>query len=60
MKKTMLTDKQAEKVLKNAVECIMDDLDNLYFDELIMKQYKKHVYESLKEKFKVIFEVKFE
>ena len=30
---------QEERILKNMVECIMDDLDNFYFDELIMKQY---------------------
>ena len=27
------------------VECIMDDLDNFYFDELVMKQYKKQLIE---------------
>ena len=32
---------QEEKIIKNMVDCIMDDLDNFYFDELIMKQYKK-------------------
>jgi len=34
---------QEEKIIKNMVECIMDDLDNFYFDELIMKQYKKEL-----------------
>ena len=36
---------QEEKIIKNMVECIMDDLDNFYFDELIMKQYKKQLIE---------------
>ena len=30
------------------VECIMDDLDNFYFDELIMKQYKKELFQFFK------------
>jgi len=36
---------QEEKIIKNMVECIMDDLDNFYFDELIMKQYKKELFQ---------------
>ena len=34
---------EEERILKNMVECIMDDLDNFYFDDLIMKQYKKEL-----------------
>ena len=30
------------------VDCIMDDLDNFYFDELIMKQYKKELFQFFK------------
>ena len=26
-------------------ECIMDDLDNFYFDELIMKKYQKELFQ---------------
>jgi len=36
---------EEERILKNMVECIMDDLDNFYFDELIMKQYKKELFQ---------------
>ena len=36
---------EEERVLKNMVECIMDDLDNFYFDDLIMKQYKKELFQ---------------
>ena len=32
---------QEERILKNMVECIMDDLDYYKFDELIMGQYQK-------------------
>nr|AIF04383.1 hypothetical protein [uncultured marine thaumarchaeote KM3_173_E01] len=39
---------QEEKIIKNMVECIMDDLDNFYFDELIMKQYKKELFQFFK------------
>ena len=43
---------QQEQLIKNMVDCIMDDLDNFYFDELIMKQYKKEMFVF----FKKIFE----
>ena len=36
---------EEERILKNMVECIMDDLDNFYFDELIMKKYKKELFQ---------------
>ena len=36
---------EEERILKNMVECIMDDLDNFYFDEKIMKQYKKELFQ---------------
>ena len=39
---------QEEKIIKNMVDCIMDDLDNFYFDELIMKQYKKELFQFFK------------
>ena len=42
MKKiTELTEKQQERIIKNCVECIMDDLDNFYFDEMFMAWFKK-------------------
>ena len=36
---------QEEKLVKNMVESIMEDLDDYYFDELIMKQYQKQLIE---------------
>ena len=36
---------QEEKIIKNCVESIMEDLDDFYFDELIMKQYQKQLIE---------------
>ena len=31
---------QEEKIIKNCVESIMEDLDDYYFDEKLMKQIK--------------------
>ena len=39
---------QEEKIIKNCVESIMEDLDDYYFDELIMKQYQKRLIEFFK------------
>ena len=49
---SFLKPNQQEQLIKNMVDCIMDDLDNFYFDELIMKQYKKELFVF----FKKIFE----
>ena len=34
---------QEKIIIKNCVECIMDDLDYYHFDELIMEKYKKEL-----------------
>jgi len=36
---------QEEKIIKNCVESIMEDLDDYYFDEKLMKQYEKQLIE---------------
>ena len=52
MKKiTELTEKQQEEIIKNCVECIMDDLDNFYFDEMFMEWFKKNLHDFLMKKF---------
>ena len=52
MKKiTELTEKQQERIIKNCVECIMDDLDNFYFDEMFMEWFKKNIHNFLMKKF---------
>ena len=52
MKKiTELTEKQQERIIKNCVECIMDDLDNFYFDEMFMEWFKKNLHNFLMKKF---------
>ena len=53
MKKiTSLTEKQEERIIKNCVECIMNDLDDYYFDEMFMDWFEKNMHNFLKEKFK--------
>ena len=39
---------QEKVIIKNCVESIMEDLDDYYFDELIMKQYKKELFQFFK------------
>ena len=52
MKKiTELTEKQQERIIENCVECIMDDLDNFYFDEMFMAWFKKNMHNFLMKKF---------
>ena len=52
MKKiTGLTEKQQERIIKNCVECIMDDLDEFYFDEMFMEWFKKNIHNFLMKKF---------
>ena len=52
MKKiTELTEIQQEQIIKNCVECIMDDLDNFYFDEMLMEWFKKNLHNFLMKKF---------
>jgi len=36
---------QEKIIIKNCVESIMEDLDDYYFDELFMKQYKERLIE---------------
>ena len=52
MKKiTELTEKQQERIIKNCVESIMEDLDDYYFDELFMEWFKKNMHNFLMKKF---------
>ena len=36
---------QEERILKNMVECVMDDLDVYHFDEKLMNKYEKQLIE---------------
>ena len=46
-----LTEKQEERIIKNCVECIMDDLDDYYFDEMFIDWFKKNMHNFLMKKF---------
>jgi len=39
----LLTEKQRTELIKNAVDCIMEDLDNFYYDELVLKAKKEQL-----------------
>ena len=52
MKKiTELTEKQQEEIIKNCVECIMDNLDYFHFDEMFMDLFIKNMHNFLMKKF---------
>ena len=40
---TLLTEKQKTELIKNMVDCIMEDLDNFYYDELVLKAKKEQL-----------------
>ena len=35
---TLLTDKQKTELIRNTVDEIMENLDNFYYDELLLKE----------------------
>ena len=39
----LLTEKQRRRLIENAVDCIMEDLDNYYYDELLLKAKKEQL-----------------
>ena len=53
---TLLTEKQKTELIKNAVDSIMEDLDNFYYDELLLKAKK----EQLTKRLKIFFSDNFE
>jgi len=54
---TLLTEKQKTVLIKNAVACIMEDLDNFYYDELLLKAKKEQLTKRLKFFFSDNFEL---
>ena len=38
---SLLTEKQKNILIKNMVDSIMEDLDNFYFDELLLKSHEQ-------------------
>jgi len=54
---TLLTEKQKTELIKNAVDSIMEDLDNFYYDELLLKAKKEQLTKRLKFFFSDNFEL---
>ena len=51
---TLLTEKQTKLLIKNMVSCIMDDLDNFYYDELLLKAKEKQLKKYFTDNFHLI------
>jgi hypothetical protein len=45
---TLLTEKQKTELIRNTVDEIMENLDNFYYDELLLKEKRKQLTKRLK------------
>ena len=50
---SLLTEKQKTELIKNTVDEIMENLDNFYYDELLLKEKRKKLIKFLTENFKL-------
>ena len=46
---TLLTEKQKAELIRNTVDEIMENLDNFYYDELLLKEKRKQLTKFLNE-----------
>ena len=46
---TLLTEKQKAELIRNTVDEIMENLDNFYYDELLLKEKRKKLTKFLNE-----------
>ena len=51
---SLLTDKQKTELIRNTVDEIMENLDNFYYDELLLKEKRKKLIKFLTENFKLL------
>ena len=51
---TLLTEKQKTELIRNTVEEIMENLDNFYYDELMLKEKRKNLIKFFTENFKLL------
>jgi len=51
---TLLTEKQIGELIRNTVDEIMENLDNFYYDELMLKAKKKELIEFFIKNFKLL------
>ena len=49
---TLLTEKQKTELIRNTVDEIMENLDNFYYDELMLKAKKKKLIRYFEGNFK--------
>ena len=54
---TLLTEKQKTELIRNTVDEIMENLDNFYYDELLLKEKRKQLTKRLKFFFTENFEL---
>ena len=51
---TLLTPKQKAELIRNTVDEIMENLDNFYYDELLLKAKRKQLIEFFTDNFKLL------
>ena len=51
---TLLTEKQKAELIRNTVDEIMENLDNFYYDELLLEAKKKQLIKFFTENFKLL------
>ena len=51
---TLLTEKQKTELIRNTVDEIMENLDNFYYDELMLKAKQKQLIKFFTENFKLL------
>ena len=51
---TLLTEKQKTELIRNTVDEIIENLDNFYYDELILKAKKKNLIKFFTENFNLL------
>ena len=51
---SLLTDKQKTELIRNTVDEIMENLDNFYYDELMLKAKEKQLIKFFTDNFKLL------
>ena len=51
---TLLTEKQKTELIRNTVDEIMENLDNFYYDELLLKAKEKSLIKFFTDNFKLL------
>ena len=51
---SLLTEKQKNELIRNTVDEIMENLDNFYYDELMLKAKEKQLIKFFTDNFKLL------